>query len=174
MSDSFDYLTATIDLEKYLLECRRHEKNFILRKDTSYLQLHSVYYDSLIKHIEYLRQNKKQPIITTQLEELQTVFIDYKIVFNEIAKFTAENDCTQSGYFSLLDQEVDKARRCHALIADIRQTVTEQFKTADSTGKLVNLGAILFGILVAVVLAGFISDKIIQFVELPASFHRVK
>ncbi|MFH1852247.1 MAG: hypothetical protein ABIA75_07885 [Candidatus Neomarinimicrobiota bacterium] len=165
MQQSFSNLAATIDLERYLLECRRHEKNFLLRNDQSYVLIHRANYDSLTVRIALLRPEITDPKIQAKLTELKASLVEYQSIFTELATHPAAVIATDPILAARLEQEVQKARDSHDLIGQIRLLTTERFHLASSVGHLVNIGSILVGILVAVIIAGFLTDKIIQFID---------
>jgi len=174
MEESFNHLADTFDLERYLLECRRHEKNYILRQNLSYLHLHDSFSDSLISRVNDLLQDNLGQALVEQLQQLQKSFFEYKKLFNELTAQPLVKEQQQSGFHNRLEQEVQKARQCHVLITNIRLNTTDQFARANSISNLINIASILIGILLAVVLGGLISDRIIQYVEGTSFYSQLK
>ena len=76
MQRAFGNLAATIDLERYLLECRRHEKNFLLRHDRAYLAVHTANFDSLLQRTEFLLNQRTAADIRRQLADLRLQVAD--------------------------------------------------------------------------------------------------
>ncbi|HKJ67312.1 MAG TPA: hypothetical protein VKA68_05100, partial [bacterium] len=66
LQDAFNALRSSFELEEYLLECRRQEKNYFLRFSEESLRLHQTNYDSLVHLTSDLLETTINPGIHQQ------------------------------------------------------------------------------------------------------------
>jgi methyl-accepting chemotaxis protein len=67
------------DLMVHLLMLRRHEKDFFLRKDTSYYEKFTITFNMFIEDL-----NRKATISTKQRHEFKSLLFDYKVSFEKV------------------------------------------------------------------------------------------
>ncbi len=165
MREAFEVSNASIRLEDYLLECRRQEKNYLLRGDQQYVKYFQMSFDSLYAKTTQLIPTIKHKSLSTELTTLSERESSYKTAYDTLIQIYYLQDYPKNKRDALLDQMVENARNCHALIANIRSMALAEFDTAKSTSHLINIAALIIGILLSVLIAGIISDKIIQQME---------
>lgn len=148
----FENMTTCGELEQYLLECRRHEKNFFLRGDPQYLALFKTYFGLLQESTDRLRAN---PLIQERIVHLVAKELQYKEKFEALA---AQE--TPAAAEAMSDM-VRVARECHSLIREIREAAIEHFQTTSSTTQFINFVSVLLGIVLSVFVAGYIGDRVL-------------
>lgn len=158
---AFTVLNSSYQLEDHLLECRRQEKNFLLRGGTEYIRQFQVNYDSLTSLSSRLVEQTDNRSIKTALVKLSEFIDNYGTAFNQISGFQNMNEVT-SREDGTIDEMVEIARACHASIAGIRAMSIEQFNHTRASTHLVNLSAVFIGILLSVFVAGMITDRLLK------------
>ncbi len=162
MHKAFQYSSQISEIEKYLLECRRQEKNYIIRHDSQSIQLFASNYDSLSKLIFNMMLNDINEQMELKLLELEKKLAEYKIVFKEL--IVAENIDIEN---NLVIREVDFARESHEIINEIKNIASQNFKNAYAITNNINIFSILIGLFLSVLIAGFISTKIMEIIGRP-------
>jgi hypothetical protein len=153
----FDNLSTCWDLEEYLLEARRHEKNYLLRFDTEYIDLQAGYHRSLKDAIERLRQNL---LIEDRIGALVDAADDYQRRFTDIADRIRNGD-REAAEGIAMDEMIESARHCESLIRDLRDLTIERFEAIATRTQFVNVFSLLAALLAAVIVSGYITDKIV-------------
>ena len=157
MHKAFQHSSQISKIERYFLECRRQEKNFIIRHDTQSVQLFTSNYDSLNILVSMMIADESNTQMIERLSTLQNKLDRYDLKFEEIIssnQIDIENVKMQS--------EVDLARESHALINEIKAITTQKFNKAYAITNNVNIFSILIGLFLSVIIAGFISTKIME------------
>lgn len=165
MRDAFEVSNASVQLEDYLLECRRQEKNFLLRGKNEYVEYFNISYDSLYTmttHLIAKTDNKSMKAELTNLGERESA---YKASYDSLIQRSQHQEVSQVNREALVTQMVEEARDCHSLIANIRSLALTNFNTAKSSSHIINIAALVVGILLSVLIAGIISDQVIQQME---------
>lgn len=157
MHKAFQNSSQISEIEKYFLECRRQEKNFIIRHDSQSVQLFSSNYDSLnilvSKMLDYdLNEQMVESLITLQ-DKLDSYYLKFEGIINsnQIKIDSAE-----------IQDEVDLARESHALINEIKAITIQDFNKAYAITNNVNIFSILIGLFLSVLIAGFMTTKIMD------------
>ena len=156
MQKAFDTLLATVDLENILLECRREEKNFFLRKQI-------VHAEQVRSHLEVLARivASVEPLtsdIGNSVARLEQRRVDYAEAFERAVESPAQIDPEDPS-----SPLVQAARACHELVEEIRVSTADEFERMSSTIHIVNFASILLAALVSVFLAGYLTDRILDF-----------
>jgi len=157
MHKAFQHSSQISEIEKYFLECRRQEKNYIIRHDSESALLFTSNSDSLnilvIKMLDHGIDEK----MTENLNTLQENLDNYYLKFEEIISSNQlEIDNTK------IQSEVDLAREIHALINEVKVLTNQEFNNAYAITNNVNIFSILIGLFLSVLIAGFISTKIME------------
>ena len=69
-----------------------------------------------------------------------------------------------------MQREVDLARSIHVLIDDMKAITKQQFNNAYAVTNNVNIFSILIGLFLSVLIAGFISTKILEILGSPDDY----
>ena len=157
MHKAFQNSSQISEIEKYFLECRRQEKNFIIRHDFESVQLFTSNSDSLNILVLKMLDHGINEKMTENLNALQENLDNYYLKFEEIissGQIEIDNTKVQS--------EVDLAREIHALINEVKVLSNQEFNNAYAITNNVNIFSILIGLFLSVLIAGFISTKIME------------
>lgn len=158
MHKAFQQSSQISEIEKYFLECRRQEKNFIIRHDSQSVQLFTSNSDSLNILVSKMLADELNEQMVAKLTALQEKNDDYVLKFEEIINSNQiEIDNTK------MQSEVNIARDIHALINEIKTLTTQEFNKAYAITNNVNIFSILIGLFLSVLIAGFMSTKIMEF-----------
>ncbi len=157
MHQAFQHSSQISEIEKYFLECRRQEKNYIIRHDSKSVQLFTSNYDSLSTLINKMMINNINEQTELKLIKLWEKLEEYKNIFEEL--IITKN--VEMGN-SLATREVGFAREGHEIIRDIKNITTQNFKNAYAITNNVNIFSILIGLFLSIIIAGFISTKIMD------------
>ena len=157
MHKAFQHSSQISEIEKYFLECRRQEKNFIIRHDSQSVHLFTSNYDSLnvlvSEMLDYGLNEQMIESLTTLQDKLDSYYLKFEDIINS-NQIEIDNSKMQS--------EVNLARESHALINEIKTIATQEFNKAYSITNNVNIFSILIGLFLSVLIAGFISTKIME------------
>lgn len=163
MHKAFQHSSQISEIEKYFLECRRQEKNFIIRHDSESVQLFTSNSDSLNILVLKMLDHGINEKMTENLNTLQDNLDKYYLKFEEIiSSGQIEIDNTK------MQSEVDLARETHALINEVKVLSNQEFNNAYAITNNVNIFSILIGLFLSVLIAGFISTKIMEILGSPS------
>ena len=166
MQTAFQDSILTCELDRYVLECRRQEKNYIFRNDDEALVLHQANYDTLFAMTNNLTDKVSDDKLVNTLLSLQDKLENYKLSFEEVVQY--RNDESSQRQFKIsLQQCIASARECQAVIGDIRNMTKDRFDTALSISSIVNTFSVIIGIFLSICISGFIADKIMDLIDSP-------
>ncbi len=159
IQECFALLERTDNVERFLLECRRQEKNFLLRMDQSSLGLFQANFDSLLHSTVDLRKDTVNPEIAAKLPLLTDRIIEYGEVFEDVRSAwpTGIGDEAQA---SLEGKMVIHARGCHEIVSQIRGISISTFYDAQRVTQNVSVVSIALGLLLSIVIAGILTRHI--------------
>lgn len=152
---AFETVQVTAQLENILLECRREEKNFFLRGDPESLDQVRTRMSELNLILGGLRPLTKA--VGEEMEQLQGHQEAYLAAFEAGA-----NERTAVDVESPDHPLVIAARRCHRSIGDIRAVTISEFERIRSAIHLLNMASLFIGIVLSVILAGVMTDWILE------------
>ena len=162
LQESFDLLNTTTRLDDFLMESRRQEKNFLLRKDKASVAAFNASYDSLF----FLTNRLAASVETHMLQDTLDRLIDredrYRSTFNQLVQLTRTKNPSARLAKRIETQIVKFARECHSIIDAIREIASQQFRQTRSTTHMVNIAALVIGILLSVLIAGVLADRAIR------------
>ena len=113
---SFEIHDRMLTIERFLLECRRQEKNFLLREDDASAPLFEESLRSLLAEIDALRSDSVEPAVAARLSDLEVAAAAYADAFRTTsgpAWFRADGQERDR----LEAATVEAARRCHTVTA---------------------------------------------------------
>ncbi|MBF0573417.1 MAG: methyl-accepting chemotaxis protein [Desulfamplus sp.] len=97
--DRVDKLDDVNLMVKMILEARRHEKNYIIRKDVSYIAKVDENVNKIIKHASHVKDQFKDPLNKAQMEEViqkvkvyYSAFSNYVLLSQQRLAIEADND----------------------------------------------------------------------------------
>ncbi len=167
MQTAFQDSLQTCDLDKYLLECRRQEKNYILRDtEQDALTLFQANYDSLYSTTESLHDDIYDEAIFEKLSLLQEYLYNYYNTFMRIVQY-GNGDLYINQIDVISNECVQLARECHSIIEDIRVLSNERFTQAMAISSMVNTFSVILGIFLSVIISSFIADKVMDLIGIP-------
>lgn len=157
MHHAFQHSSQISEIEKYFLECRRQEKNYIIRHDSQSVQLYVNNHDSLSTLINQMMLSDINEQMNKKLSKLEKKLSEYRNIFEELT--ITKN--TEMG-ISLANLEVAYAREGHKIISELKSITNRNFKNAYTITNNVNIFSILLGLFLSVIIAGFISTKVME------------
>ena len=166
MQSAFQDSILTSELDHYLLECRRQEKNYLLRQDGEALVLFQANYDTLFTMATNLSNKILYDQIVIKLSVLQDKLILYRSAFEQSTLYL-DVESYKTQYNESIRTCVMFARESHSIIKDIRQLSEERFEKALSISSIVNTFSVIVGIFLSVVISGFIADKVMDLIGSP-------
>lgn len=162
MQTAFQNFCYTSEIENSLLECRRQEKNYFLRKDYGAIGLFQSYFDTLFTLTTNLSTIITEDYIISELLLLKDNLSEYQSNFEKAAVYDVQE--YPGHYENAVEMCVMSARECHKIINRIRTMATNQFNTALSVSSIVNTVSVIIGILLSVIVSSFISNKIMNLI----------
>ena len=160
---SCELLEGIDTVERVFLECRRQEKNFLLRHDQPSLDLHAAYFDTLLSttidleaQVSHLGMGSKLALLREQEVEYQAAFQDLKSDWSDGSGRESER---------LEDLSVARARGCHALVAEIKSIVNSKREAAQAMLRMVSILSIVVGLLLSLLIAGQLTRQIVRPLE---------
>ena len=166
MHKAFMHSSQISEIEKYFLECRRQEKNFIIRHDTLSVQLFTANYDTLNVLLAKLQDIESVDQMAVNVTLLQEKLDRYYQIFDEIVQSGQQIEIN----VEKMQREVDLARSIHVLIDEMKAITKQQFNNAYAVTNNVNIFSILIGLFLSVLIAGFISTKIMEILGSPDDY----
>ena len=165
MQQSLQQSLQLSEIEKYFLECRRQEKNFLIRQDVQSVMLFTSNYDSLNGLVSKMivDESNKEMIykLNTLNSKIETYSFDFKKIINS----------SQVGIDNVIvHEEVMLAREIHTIIKEIKFITIQDFNKAHAVTNNVNIFSILIGLFLSVIIAGFISSKIMDILGRPDDY----
>lgn len=160
LEEVFHETLMSTQIEQHLLECRRQEKNFIIRRDTQSIRLFDMAQDSLRKFIQTTKSETTDEQIRSVLNDLTQSQNLYADLFAELTSHSdsiAQSAALEAAYIEPLAGE---ARRMHEKIALLREYSIDTFQTKKSRVSLFNLGIFIISVFLAVIFAGILSDNL--------------
>ena len=150
-------------LVKFMLEARRQEKNYIIRKDQQYVENVDQKVKEIITLAEEMKASFKDPVNIKQANTVLEAVKMYKKSFDDYVEFvnsqTIEND-----------KMVVEARELIAGCDDLRAGQKEEMESASSSAITLAIsfviGALIIGILVAFIITRGIVNPINKTVEM--------
>ncbi len=164
MQNAFEDNCLTCELNIYLLECRRQEKNYICRNDDGALILYQANYDTLLTMTNNLQKKVNDNKIEKKLILLNEKLEDYKSAFGNFVQLSSEG-ANQTQLASATALTVAKARECETIIKDFRTLISNKFYSALSISSVINTFAVILGIFFSIMIGSFISDKILDYID---------
>lgn len=162
MQTAFQNFCYTSEIENSLLECRRQEKNYFLRKDYGAIGLFQSYFDTLFTLTTNLSTIITEDYIISELLLLKDNLSGYRSNFEKAAVYDVQE--YNRHYENSVEMCVMSARECQKIINRIRTMTTNQFNTALSVSSVVNTVSVVIGILLLVIISSFFSDKIMNLI----------
>ncbi len=136
-------------LVKYVLECRRAEKNYVIRKDEKYADQVREVSDQMIDQAVLTATTMKQKVNLDQIDAIIAAVQDYQKAFGKYVDIYHEQ-------LKLEDEMVAKARTAVEGCDELRQGQKEKMNSAQASAITMAIsfmvGAVIIGILVAFII----------------------
>ena len=163
MERSFALLDHLDTLERLLLECRRQEKNFLLREDQASLDLHASSFEALRSATADRMETIADAGIRSQLAVLLEKEVEYHRAFEHLkAEVLADPSLRHD---PPEERTVARARECHALLADLRELAISRFAKAHSATHTVSVLSVALGLVASVAIAGWLTRHLVAPLE---------
>jgi methyl-accepting chemotaxis protein len=161
---SFEIHDRMLTIERFLLECRRQEKNFFLREDDASAPLFEESLRSLLSETAALRADSLEPAVAAGLADLEVAAAAYAESFRTTsgpAWFRADGQERER----LENATVEAARRCHAVMDQLLGHATETLHAAVRTTQRVSLLTVMAGFGLALLVCWWLTRAIARPLE---------
>ena len=118
--------TLTTELENYLLQCRRQEKNFIIRSDMRSIELFRMNLDSCKMLVAVLSQRTHDTISRNSLSQLGSYLDDYYKAYR-VMVLTRRDTRNMEALIPSIHQCTEASNNCHEIIESVRMTEKERY-----------------------------------------------
>jgi HAMP domain-containing protein len=145
-----------------LLECRRQEKNFILRHDQVSLDAFVAAQRAITDETHALLLEIPNSRLRAELERLHDAVQEYGTVFSRAASGQIAGEGTSDDLEALV---VPLARECHELVHSLRGAATARFRRAAVTTGAVSVAAVLAGLVLSLVVVLLLTRSIVTPLE---------
>ena len=157
LEDKLAKMEDAHQIEKWMLEARRHEKNYIIRKDTSYIENVDKSVADILSLASDLRNRFAQLDNQKQAEEVLSSIKAYRAAFQDY--LTADLKIEEAD-----TQMVEGARAALALLDEaVKRLRLQQEKTVAAVNRIIIVCAVLaviIGILLAIVITRGITRQV--------------
>jgi HAMP domain-containing protein len=161
---SFEIHDRMLTIERFLLECRRQEKNFFLREDGASVPLFEESLRSLLAEIGALRSDSTEPAVAAGLADLDAAVAAYGDAFRTTSG-PAWLQADERERERLTNATVEEARRCHAVMDRMLGLATATLHTAVRTTQRVSLLTVMVGFLLALLVCWWLTRAIARPLE---------
>ncbi|MFC1480754.1 hypothetical protein ACFL6E_00730 [Candidatus Neomarinimicrobiota bacterium] len=147
------------EVEKYLLECRRQEKNFFIRTSMEAIQMYMANHESATILISSL-MNKKLPIdIGMDYSTLNEMMENYREAFKAHAAYQRNNP-TRNENISTMHLCIEIARKCHSQMASIVAETEQRYQTVSREAGMITQILLVSISIVSILIAVFIVKQV--------------
>jgi methyl-accepting chemotaxis protein len=164
MQDSCKVLQRVHTIERFLLECRRQEKNLLLRRQALYIDLFSTNMDSVRQNTSELMNQVSDPSISSDIESLMVNEEAYARYFLDAVE-NLRTPFDRAEHDRLVDLTVERARACHSLIGRIRSVVMLRLNATNEMTRLVSQLSVVVAFLLALLIAVLLTRSIVKPLE---------
>jgi len=163
LQHTFTMLQVTTQVDQSLLECRRQEKNFILRQDSISQQEFGAAFQSLttsISTLDSVLQSAGFPdSIHGLVPRISRNATEYRNQFDQVGQMERPTSASLLRYEEVSSQLVQYARAIHDDVDRIRQAVRQRFESVATSSNVINIAAFLVGLFLSVLIAGYLVDQ---------------
>ncbi len=152
MRSSFFIIEKINKTELLLLECRRQEKNYLLRQDLSSTTLFNTNLAEFIHSTQQLKEEINDIILVNHLNSLEKKTMQYGDLFRRIIKKYKDDyvpDTNDREMDRLIQETVATARECHSIVAEIKEFVFLKIENANAAAQYISITSILLGLLIS-------------------------
>lgn len=146
-------------VERYLLQCRRQEKNYLLRRDAESLELFQANLNALLAVTDELLLDVTDTEVERRLRLLKTRIAEYRVAFERSrarAPLVAETEDQANDW-----PTVEAARDCHHVVGQIRDGTILRFHDAKNVTRTVSLVSVVLALVLSVLIAGMLTRSIV-------------
>lgn len=151
--------TLSVEVEKYLLECRRQEKNFILRNDIAAIRLHLTACDSAGSILSRLIQMDLPDDLRSRVGSLRGTQQKYAEAF-KMMTMNRQNPSGGSAFIPAMHMCTEIARKCHAQIADIIADMKQRYQLVGKEIGMISLLLLIGAPIVSISTAIFLVRQV--------------
>ena len=161
---AFTTMQMTVQVDQALLECRRQEKNYILRQDSTSLDEFTGSYQTLRRSItqldSVLRSNGLPDSIKALLPRITQNANEYRNRFEQVRQSEPQTPTSLYHYEEVTSDLVQYARAIHRHVDIIRQAVKQRFESIAAASNVINIAAFIVGLFLSVLIAGYLIDQL--------------
>lgn len=158
MDHAFSVQARLWRTEVQLLECRRQEKNLLLRNDRSGHDAFLAAHGAVVAETRALLEDARGARLEGELERLHRAALEYGDAFNRAARLHATGGATPEETDALV---VPPARTCHELLHALREAAAQRFRRATRTTGVVSVAAVVAALALSVVVALLLTRSIV-------------
>ena len=148
-------------IERHLLECRRQEKNILLRGNGDSRRLLSANMDSLMTASMDLRE---VAVDAQLLEELLQLELSESAYVTDLRELTGIVDPGQVDQ-TMVDRMTESARQCHAAASAIRERLISLLQANHTLTRNWNLASVVLALLLLVGMTAWLTREIVRPLE---------
>ncbi|UCH10711.1 MAG: hypothetical protein JSU61_02130 [Fidelibacterota bacterium] len=147
--------TLAMEVDKYLLECRRQEKNFFIRTSMEAIQQYTANHDTASSLILKLMQKRLPNNAKTACSALAAQMDNYQKAFRAISIYRRDNP-VGNDMISMMHMCTEIARQCHSHVASIIAESEQLHQAANRTAGMITLILLIGTPMVSILIAVFI------------------
>ena len=151
--EAFSAYRLATDIEKYLLECRRQEKNFFIRTSMDAIQTYMANHDSAAMQISRLMEHELPADVRMKCSILSELLGNYVRAFKATSIYRRDNPMGND-MVSMMHMCTEIARKCHSetasILADSEQRYQMVSRMAARMARILLILTPLVSILIAV------------------------
>ena len=160
MNRAFEFVERLDTVDRFLLECRRQEKNYLLRQDRESEVFHAANFDSLFHSTLDLRAQVSDATLLEHLNLLAQKETEYAEAFR-VLKEQMAGVGTREERERLAGATVARARECHAVVQEVTAAAAARFAAASSTTHRVSVVSVVVAVLFSVLISAVLTRSIV-------------
>ncbi|CAK0774711.1 methyl-accepting chemotaxis protein [Gammaproteobacteria bacterium] len=154
--NAVDYLIMRLDKQDdlnavviHILEARRHEKNFVIRRDPTYVDKVRQEIAGLMNRVQALREHFTDPTDLAHIDKIRNAAIDYQTIFLGFVEQIRKTNEPGKEDQHMVDVARHVQELTNTIIADQVRKTAAQISITQRTMATAGISAIALGILVA-------------------------
>jgi hypothetical protein len=151
-TNRFRLYAFTVELDKLFLECRRQEKNFLIRQDMNTINTYNDSYDIICKYIDDAPRSILDQESVDLLDELKIELDKYNSAFRIMA-INMRNTYRNDEFIAAMHCCTAEAERCHLLIEQLTTNADMRYQSMRRSAQGVLIALILADLLITVLLS---------------------
>ena len=145
----------TVEVDKYLLECRRQEKNFFLRTSMEAIQMYTANHNSASNRILSLMQKRIPENSKNACSTLRDLMINYMKAFRATSLHRRDHPSGDQ-MASMMHMCANIARECHSQLASIIVDSEQRYHSARRVNRVIPCILLISTPIVSILIASII------------------